>query len=211
MPSEPLHRVQEDLTVVRAALGTELPYDRSHLGMYLIGFGLGVLLIILALFGQEAYVRPVVGGYVTLMLLAWAVQIHYLRTHRDMAPARWRWGRREAAASVAAILLLVGYVVWVATLARTHGQWGPRNAFALGSAIFFFLGVAGCAWVVTDFRRWHLLGTSAALLLAGLAMPVCVTQNQFYLVLGAMCASGGLAAGLLLWWQLRQREAGHAD
>jgi hypothetical protein len=211
MPSEPLHRVQEDLATVRAALGTELPYDRSHIAMYLAGTGLGVLLIVLALFGLEMYVRPVIGGSVALMLLAWAVQVRYLRAHRDTAPARWRWGRKEGVASVPAILLLVGYVVWVATLARSRGEWGPRNAFMLGSAVFFFLGVAGCAWVVADFRRWHLLGASASLLFAGLLMPLCMTRSQFYLLLGVMCAGGGLASALLLSWQLRQHEASHAD
>jgi hypothetical protein len=211
MPSEPLQRVQEDLATVKAALGTELPYDHSHVAMYLIGAGLGVVLAALVLLGQAAHVRPIVGAYVALMLLAWAAQIRHLRAQRDTAPARWRWGRKETAASLVAIVLLVGYVVWVATLARWQGQWGTREAFALASAVFFFLGVGGCAWVAADRRRWHLVGAAAALVIAGPLVPLCESREHFYLLLGALCLAGGLASGLLLLWQLRRREVHHAD
>src|SRR5579859_7271098 len=127
MPSEPLERVQQDLAAVQAALGTELPYDRSHVAMYLLGAGLGLLLAALALLGLEAYVRPVLAGYIGMMLLAWVVQVRHLRAHRATAPARWRLGLRETAASLVAIVLLVAYVIWVATLARWHGQWDLRE------------------------------------------------------------------------------------
>jgi hypothetical protein len=211
MPPEPLQRVQEDLATVKAALGTELPYDRSHVVMYLIGAGLGVILAATVLLGLEAQVRLIVGAYIGLMLLAWAVQVRHLRARRDAAPARWRWGRKETAASLVAIVLLIGYVAWVATLARWRGQWGTREAFALASAICFFLGVGGCAWVAADRRRWHLLGAAAALLIGGPLMPLCATREHFYLLLGAMCLAGGLASGLLLWWQLRRGEVHYAD
>jgi hypothetical protein len=207
MPSDPLQRVREDLATVKAALGTELPYDRSHVTLYLLGAGLGVVLAGLVLLDLEAYLRPALGAYIALMLAAWLVQIRHLRAE----PARWRWGRKEVAASLLASTLLVGYVAWVGTLARWQGRWGLPEAFALASAVFFFLGVAGAVWVAADRRRWHLLGGAAALGLTGVLLPLCQTREQFFLLLGAMIVVGGLSSGLLLWWQLRRHEVEHGD
>jgi hypothetical protein len=211
MPSEPLQRIQEDLATVKAALGTELPYDRSHVALYLLGSGLGVLLAGLPLLGLGVYVRPVLFVYVGLLVAAWLAQIRHLRTRRAAAPALWRWGRKEAVASLVAIALLVGYVVWAATLARWQGQWGLREAVAMASAVLFFLGTFGCMWVAVDRRRWHLLGGAAALVAGGALLPLCATREQFYVLVGAMVFAGGMSSGLLLLWQLRRHEVGHAD
>src|SRR5262249_21229040 len=138
-------------------------------------------------------------------------QIRHLRSRRTLAPALWRWGRKEAAASLVAIALLVGYVVWVATLGRQQGHWGRREAFAMASCVCFFTGAAGCAWVAVDRRRWPNLGVAIALLVGGLLVPLCETHQQFYLLLGALIFAGGTSSGLLLLWQLGRHEVAHAD
>jgi hypothetical protein len=210
MQSDPLRRVQDDLATVKAALGTDLPYDRSHVVLYLLGAGGGVLLGGLALLGLVEHVRPVLGAWVGLMLAAWALQVRHLRARRAEAPALWRWGRKETAASLVAIPLLVGYVIWVGTLGRWQGHWGLREAFAMASAVFFFLGLVGCVCGTAD-RRWHLLGGAAALVVGGVLVPLCSTHQQFHLLLGGMIFVGGLSSGLLLLWQLRRHEVSHAD
>src|SRR5579859_7318332 len=100
MSSEPLQRIQADLTMVKAALGTELPYDRSHAALYFLSAILGVPLGGLTLLNLEPYIRPVLFVFIGLLLAAWAVQIRRLRTRRNQAPALWRWGRKEAMASL---------------------------------------------------------------------------------------------------------------
>ena len=211
MQPEPLQRIQNDLATVKAALGTELPYDRSHVALYFLGAGLGVLLAGLTLLGLQAYVRPALLAGCGLMVAAWMVQVHHLRAHRAEAPARWRWGRKELGASLVAIVLLVGYVVWVGTLGRWQGRWGRHEAFAMASSVLFFLGTLGAVWVAVDRCRWSILGAAAALAGAGLVIPLCETLDQFYLVLGGTIFVAGLSSGLLLRWQLRRHEVGHAD
>lgn len=211
MQPESLQRVQDDLATVKTALGAELPYDRSHVALYLLGAGAGVVLIGLLLLGLQSYVSPVLCAYSALMVAAWVVQVRHLRARRAEAPTRWRWGRKEAAASLVAIVLLVGYVVWAGTLARWQGQWGRREALAMASAVFFFLGTFGCIWVAVDRSRWSILGCAATLMTAGLLMPLCETYEQFYLLVGGMVFVGGMSSGLLLLWQLRRHEVGHAD
>jgi hypothetical protein len=211
MASEPLQRLQDDLATVRAALGTELPYDRSHVVLYFLSAALALPLGGLELLGVETYIRPVLFGCIALLIMAWFLQIRYLRTRRLEAPALWRWGRKETIASLLAITLLVGYVIWVATQARGQGRWGRSEAFALASSILFFLGSCAAVWVTFDHRRWHLLGAAAALLGAGLSLPLCSTLRQFYLVMAIMILTGGLSSGLLLLWQIHRHEVEHAD
>jgi hypothetical protein len=210
MSSEPLQRLQDDLATVKAALGTELPCDRSHVAIAFLGAGLGIVLDGLALLGLEAHVRPVLCTYIGLMLAAWMIQLRHLRTRRAEAPALWRWGRKELAGSLVAIVLLVGYVVWVAELARRQGHWGLREAFALASSVCFFLGAAGCAWVAVDSRRWPTLAAAATLVAAGAFLPLCETRRHFYLLVGSMLFLGGVLSGLLLRWQIRRHEVDHA-
>jgi hypothetical protein len=211
MQSEPLQRVQDDLATVKAALGTELPFDHSHVALYFLGAGLGLVLAGMLVLGLGEYVRPALLGYIGLMLLAWLAQVRHLHAGRALKPSLWRWGRKEVTGSLVASVLLVGYVVWVATLARWQGQWTRREAFALASAVLFSIGAAGCVWVVIDRRRWHVLGCAAALVLAGLLLPLCETLDQFYLLVGGLVFLGGLSSGLLLLWQLRRHEVSHAD
>jgi hypothetical protein len=211
MQSAEFRRVEADLQAVKAALGTELPYDGSHVALYFLGAGLGVLLLLLPLLGLEAHFRSVLLAGCGVMVAAWGVQIRYLRARRVEAPARWRWGRKELAASVVAIILLVGYVVWVATVRRRQGQWDLREGLALASSVLFFLGTAGLAWVAADRVRWSLLGASMVLVLAGLLVPLCETLGQFQLLVGGTLFLGGLSSGFLLLGQLRRREVGHAD
>jgi hypothetical protein len=211
MTRAPIERLQDDLATLKAALGTELPYDRTHVAMYLFGAGIGVLLAALVWLDLLAYLRPALAVYLGIMLLAWLAQVRHLRAGRAARPARWRWGRTELVASLVAIVLLVGYVVWVAAVGRWQGQWDIPQAFALASSVFFFLGAGGCAWVAADRRRWHLLGAAVILLLGGAVMPLCETRQQFYLVVGGMCALGGTSSGLLLLLQLRRHEVAHAD
>jgi hypothetical protein len=211
MSSDPLRRIENDLATLKAAFGTELPYDRSHVAMYFLSAGLGVLLVVLSLSGLESYVRPSLFAYIVVMAGAWAVQIRHLHARRAEAPARWRWGRKELAASLVAMALAVGYVVWTATLARWQGQWGLREALAMASSVCFALGAFGCVWVVADTRRWHLLAGAATLVISGLVMPLCETRDQFYLLLGAMIIIGALSSGLLLLWQIRRHEVGRAN
>src|SRR5947209_5110772 len=109
MLSEPLRRIQDDLATVKAALGTELPYDRSHVVLYLLSSILAFPLGGLAFFGLDSYIRPVLFTCIALLAAAWFVQIRHLRTRRVEAPALWRWGRKEMIASLVAIALLVGY------------------------------------------------------------------------------------------------------
>jgi hypothetical protein len=99
----------------------------------------------------------------------------------------------------------------VAELARWRGQWGRHEAFALASAVCFFLGVFGGAWVAADRRRWPNLGAAVALLTAGLLTPLCETHVQFYLLLAATVFVAGTSSGLLLLWQIRRQEVPHAD
>src|SRR5262245_58212835 len=211
MQQEPLRRVQDDLATMQAALGTGLPHDRSHAALYFLGAGFGALLVALALSGLESYARPALAGYLALMLAAWAAQLRHLRTRRCEAPVAWRWGRKEAVASLAAIALLVGYVVWVATLGRRQGEWGLREAMALASPLAFCLGAAGVAWVAVDRPRWPNLGVAVALLIVGLLAPLCESRAQFYVLAGVLTLAGGAASGLLLLWQLRRHEVAHAD
>jgi hypothetical protein len=144
-------------------------------------------------------------------MAAWFIQIRHLRTRRMEAPALWRWGRKETVASLVAIALLVGYVVWVATQAQWQGRWGRPEAFALASSLLFFLGCCAAVGVVVDSRRWHLLGWAVALVSAGVLLPLASTLRQFYLILAAMILAGGLSSGLLLLWQIRRHEVNHAD
>jgi hypothetical protein len=209
MSSDPLQRVRDDLATVKAALGTELPYDRSHVALYFLGSGLGLLLGGLTLFGLEVYVRAALFAWIALMFAAWMTQIRHLRARRVESPALWRWGRKEAIASVAAIVFVVAYVIWMAALGRREGRWGLPEAFALASSLFFCLGAAAVVWVVIDIRRWHLLGGAAALVGAGLFLPLCTTHRQFYLLLAAMIVAGGLSSGLSLAWQIRRHEVEH--
>jgi hypothetical protein len=211
MQPEPLQRIQDDLATVRSALGTELPHDHSHAMMCLLGAGLGVLLAGLPLLGLQAHVRPALLAYIAFMVAAWVAQIRHLRARRAESPARWRWGRAELAGSLVAIVLLVGYVAWVGTLRRWQGQWGLKEAFALASTVFFFLGACGCAWVAIDHRRWPNLGAAVALVAAGVLIPLCETREAFYVLLGSAIFVGGMASGLLLLWQIRRHEVGHAD
>jgi hypothetical protein len=211
MPSEPLQRVQDDLAAVRAALGTELPHDRSHAALYFLGAGLGLLLAALALLGLQSSLRPALFAYIALMLVAWAAQVRHLRARRAEAPARWRWGRAELAGSLVAIALLVSYVAWVGTLRRWQGRWELQDAFALASSVLFFLGACGCAWAAADRRRWPNLGAAVALLAAGLLIPLCESREAFYTLAGCAIFAGGVASGLLLLWQIRRHEVGHAD
>ncbi len=211
MSGEPLQRVRDDLAMVKSALGTELPYDRSHVLLYFLGAGLGGLLGGLTLLGLEAHIRPVLLAYIGVMLVAWAVQIRHLRVRQVEAPSRWRWGRKEAFASVVGMALVVGYVAWVGTWGRRQGHWGLPEAFSLASALFFALGSCACVWVVMDNRRWHMLGGAVALIGGGLLLPVCATLRQFYLLLAGMLLVGAISSGILLLWQIRHWEVNHAD
>jgi hypothetical protein len=211
MSSEPLQRIQDDLATVKAALGTGLPYDRSHVVLYLLSAVVALPLGGLALFGLESSVRPVLFTCIAFFVAAWFVQIRHLRARRVEAPALWRWGRKEMIASLVAIALLVGYVVWVATQAQWQGRWGRPEAFALASSILFSLGCCAAVWVFVDVRRWHLLGGAVALVSAGVLLPLASTLRHFYLILAAMILVGGLSSGLLLLWQIRRYEVSHAD
>jgi hypothetical protein len=211
MSSESLQRIQDDLEMVKSALGSELPYDRSHVVLYFLGAGLGVPLGGLTLLSLESYIRPVLFVYIAVMLAAWAVQVRHLRKRRVEAPARWRWGRKEAIASVVAIALVVGYVGWIGTLGCWQGRWGLHDAFALASSLFFCLGTAAAIWVVVDNQRWHLLGAAAALVGAAMLLATCATLRDFYFVLSGMTLLGGISSGALLVWQIRRREVDHAD
>ena len=210
MSREPIQRIEDDLATMKAALGMELPYDYSHAAMCFLGAGLGALLCALTLLGLELYTRPALGGYIVLMFAAWVTQIRHLRARRTEAPALWRWGRKEAVASVTAIALLVGYVVWAAAMGRMQGRWSLREALSMASPLFFCLGAAGCVWVTVETHRWPILGTAVALLILGLLIPLCESREQFYLLAGVIVLAGGTSSGLLLLWQLRRHGVDHA-
>ncbi|MFO0843583.1 MAG: hypothetical protein U0797_14475 [Gemmataceae bacterium] len=211
MQQEPLRRVQDDLATMKAALGTGLPHDRSHAALYFLGAGFGALLVVLALSGLEAYARQALASYLALMLAAWAAQMRHLRSRRCEAPAAWRWGRKEVVACVAAMALLVGYVVWTAALGRGQGRWGLHEAMALASPLAFCLGAACVTWVAVDRPRWPNLGVAVALLVVGSLAPLCESRAQFYSLAGVSTLAGGVTSGLLLLWQLRRHEVAHAD
>jgi hypothetical protein len=196
---------------MKAVLGDELPHDRSHAAMYLLGGPAGLLLAGLPLLGLGSFVGATMIGYTAFMVGAWFVQIRHLRARRAQAPALWRAGRKELGAALVLIVLLVGYVVWISNVARLQGQWGLPGQFAMASSVFYFLGAMGCAWVVMDRPRWPNLSGALALVLAGSVIPLCTTREQFHVVLGTMLLVGGVSSGLLLLWQIRRHEVAHAD
>jgi hypothetical protein len=179
--------------------------------MYLLGGLLGLLLAGLPLLGFDSYVRSTIIGYAALMMVAWIVQIRHLRARRTQTPALWRAGRKEFGALLVLIVLLVGYVIWVSSVARLQGQWGLPSAFAVASSVFFFLGAMGCAWVVMDRARWPNLTGALALVIAGASIPLCTTREQFHVALGVMLLVGAGSSGLLMLWQIRRHEVNHAD
>lgn len=212
MQPESLQRVENDLAVVRAALGDGLPFDRSHVAMHFMAAGGGLLLVALTLAGLEApAIRNALLGYGALIALAWAVQIRHLRARRADAPSLWRWGRKEVVGSLVAMALLIGYVVYAATLARLNGAWDQSAQSAMNSSIFYFLGTFGFAWIAANRRHWPGLGWATGLLAAGVLLPWCRDAGQFYLVMGGAVLLGGLGSGTLLWWQVRRHEVAHAD
>jgi hypothetical protein len=208
MPSDSLERVQQDLSTLRAALNDELPCDGSHVLMNFLGAVLALPLLMVPLFGWEAYLRPVAWGVVLILACAWSAQLRYLRARRAEAPALWRWSRKEMIGSLVAIVLLVGFIIYVAAVGTQRGNWDSQAWGLLGGTIFFLLGTFSLVWIAIDRPRWPGLGWAVTLLAAGALMPWCDARERF-LLLGAILGLGGLSSGLLQWWQLRRMRVNH--
>ena len=210
MTSDPLRRVENDLAVMRTALGEELPFDRSHAALQMLTGAFGLPLLLLPWLGMGAHVLPGILLVDGLLAVAWLWQFYFARANRYERPAVWHTARIEATTALVLGLLLTAFFSWLYFLSSQHGDMKATGRF-LSATVLFVLGVVGIAWVLFDRRRWTNLTWFIGLLVMGTLMPLCEQTQHGWMIAGACILVGGTGAGMLEFWQLHRPRVAHAD
>jgi hypothetical protein len=203
MQSNELKRVQDDIDLIKAAMGSEYPYDRRHVLLQLVVAGAGAIVTLGAVDEWRPLVRVAVCAYAVVMVTAWFWQVRQIKAEQSARPRAWNWTRRETWASISAIGLLIPYVVMTRIIADRRDQWDVlawRDYVA--GPVMFFVGVAVFSIGITARELRCCLGWGVAATTAGLVVPWCQTIGQTYLVLGAAVLLGGLASAVILSRQI---------
>jgi len=210
MSDDPLRRVENDLAVMRAAIGDDLPFDRSHAVLQLLTGAFGLPLLLLPLLGLEAYVLRGVLMFDGLLAGVWLWQYRTAKANRFERPAVWRTARLEATSALLIGGLLVMFVAWLYYLNHQHADLKSASRFVTATMLFM-LGLAGMTWVLLDRRYLASAAWFAGLMIMGILAPLCDRVEQSWMVYGACIIFGGVCAGLVEFRQLRRVKVAHAD
>jgi hypothetical protein len=210
MNTADLNRVQDDLNVMRAALGGEFPYDRRHVGQSLVVAGAGVIIGLTAIPEWRPLMRSVLVAYFMALMVLWYWQFRQIESEQATRPRAWSWTRRETRGSLLAIGLLVPYVLMMRLLVDQRGEWSflAWRDYVVGPTLFF-VGVAVSSVSIATRERLSWLGWGIAAVLGGLIIPWCQTYTQTSLILSSMITFGGLASAVILHRQIREWEITH--
>lgn len=211
MSSDPLRRLENDLAVMRAAIGDDLPFDRSHAVLQLLTGAFGLPLLLLPLFGLDAYVLQGILVFDGLLSIAWLWQYRSTEANRFQRPLVWRTARLEIFSSLLIGGLLAAFFAWLTYLGSHLPDWNERFTNFVVPTTFFLLGVVGIAWVSFDRRRWPNLTWVVGLMLMGVIAPLCKLRSQNWMLYGSVILVAGLVAGMLELHLLSRRKATHAD
>lgn len=210
MDHSPLDRVQQDLDVIKAALPADFPYDRGSVGLCAAAGLCGVLFALRAIPGWEQPMTAVLLVGVAGLVLASGGWWRRARSERGTRPRRWSWARQEMLAGAVAIVAVIVYAVLTRRVASEVGEWTFEAWRAqLAAPALFAIGVGAVSLGVMRPERRHILGWGLAMTALGLAMPWVPSRATFWAVGGGLIAVGFLVSTTILWWQLRQWEAGN--
>ena len=210
MSDDPLRRLEGDLAVMRAAIGDELPFDRSHAVLQLLTGAFGLPLLLLPWLGLEAYVLRGVLLFDGLLAVVWLWQYRSAKANRFERPAAWRTARLEATSALLIGGLLLMFAAWLYYLNHQHAELKSASRLVTATMLFV-LGLAGLTWVLLDRRHLPSAAWFVALMVMGIAAPLCERVEQSWMVYGACIIVGGVSAGLLEFRQLRRVKVAHAD
>ena len=188
MPTDEIQRIQNDLTTIRQAMTKDKPYDRADIFSSVV-LGMGALIAIPML----QFVSPricVLLGVAPGMAL-WFARYLQTRKQQTIRPVLWSEYKWSLVAVAIIIPASTGWIWW-------SQQFGASR-MAVGSAVLFCLGIAGCMIGFIDSnRRTYLLGGIITLGF-GILMPT-LAPNQIPIVGLILVAMVGLGNAAMVWW-----------
>jgi hypothetical protein len=211
MSESTLERVQEDLEVVKQAMGLRRPFEWEHVWACL-ALGVVGLLIATITAATDIARRPVVAAsqshlaYLGLLLVPAALIMALLvalgSRRRHVAPFFWCESRRSLVVAAVIVPLYLLFAAWAARSTVAAG--------ALTASTLFLAGLFALAGAIADPSRRHVLGFAVSTMLAGLVAPVANYESAGLLA-GAWLFLGGSSTAAILAWRLRSTVAHGTD
>ncbi len=205
-----VYRVQEDLAIVKQAMGLHPTYDPRQLWTNVGLAALGLIIGGVTAF-TEISSQPVVRGSVKhllyialtifpigLVLLGLAIE---LRRQKKLAVYPWLTAKQSLVAAAIAIPVYLGFVGW--------GLSKGLSAGTITATTFFIVGLLLLLNSLNDARRRYFLGWAVSTIIAGFVAPLCNYQTAGILA-GLWLVCGGLSTAAIVAWRLRLSGAANA-
>ena len=195
--SPDIRRVQEDLAVMREALGTEAPFGRPVLRAWLGVAGVSTLGVIAAWTASAiAVVAAVVLGLTLIATVMWWMV--RARAVRGTATATWREVRMVAVAKLTGGFVMAVILSWFWHL-------GLQASYVIAFAALC-TGLATLVYATTRPWRRVAFGLAMPLLVFGAAVPV-LHGDRIPLAAAAAGVAAGLGCAGILYAEIRLRTA----
>ena len=193
-----INRLREDLEAIRQAAGLDLPFNRRDVWILTpVGCIAGAVIACMGWWVPVEY-KWVALFPAAIVLGVWLVLARSAHRRRATEPVYWRETRYGLLFLLLFMPVLVGFIVWEATMGA------PRAVIQTGAAFFPGLGLA---WFgVIDRTRRYYIGGALPLIIFGLMIPFC-DPRQIRAGAGLMLIAIGLLTAAIQMWQLRNQRS----
>jgi hypothetical protein len=206
MSDSNLDRVQEDLAVMRQAMGLRPAIEWEHVWVCLALAVVGIATAALTAFTNVAALPMTHGSgahltYIALLvappLMVFGGMAVLAWRRRALAPLLWRESRQSAVIAFVATSLYLVFLAWAV--------WNGVSPGALTVATLFLVGLFALLGGLSEPNRRHHLGWAIATMLAGACAPLG-SYGSAGLIVGGWLILGSLSTAGIIYWQLRNRS-----